>query len=81
MRQNYRKLYDLNRELINEHEKRATNHSELLEGLKTVNQMIQTASRLRCGAASKRVVAACRQAVKNQNTSVLLKILRSGKAS
>ena len=80
MKASYRQLHALNRQLIMEHDKRATNYEDLLAGLKEVNQMVQTASRLRVGAASKRVVAACRQAIKAQNTAMLLKILRSGQA-
>jgi len=43
----YGQLFDLNRELIMEHSKRATNQAELLLALKEVNQMIQKAARLR----------------------------------
>mmetsp|Transcript_7750 Transcript_7750/g.19732 ORF Transcript_7750/g.19732 Transcript_7750/m.19732 type:complete len:225 (-) Transcript_7750:80-754(-) len=81
MKGNYRQLYGLNRELMREHEKRATNYAELLAALKEVNSMIQMASRLRVGEPAKRVVAACRQAIKTQNNRTLLKILKSGDAS
>lgn len=81
MKANYRQLSGMNRELIREHEKRATNYSELLAALKEVNSMIQMASRLRVGGPAKSVVAACRQAIKTQNTKTLLKILKSGDAS
>ena len=41
MRRMYGQLFDLNRELIMQHAKRAQNHEELLAALKEVNQMIQ----------------------------------------
>jgi hypothetical protein len=47
MRQIYSNLYDLNRDLLLEHTKRTTNHTQLLKALRTVNHMIQNAARLR----------------------------------
>ena len=44
MRKYYRQLYDLNKDLVTEHDKRATNHGELLKNLKEVNMMIQVRS-------------------------------------
>mmetsp|Transcript_15490 Transcript_15490/g.48734 ORF Transcript_15490/g.48734 Transcript_15490/m.48734 type:complete len:728 (+) Transcript_15490:185-2368(+) len=78
MRQMYANLYDLNRELMMEHTKRATNHTALLAALKEVNQMIQKAARLRVGAPKTRVVAACRQAIKSNNIHSLFKIIKLG---
>ena len=66
------------RDLVNEHDKRATNHSELLRNLKEVNLMIQRAARLRVGAPKTKVVAACRAAVKGSSTAALIKIIRDG---
>jgi len=40
-------LYNLNRDLINGYKIRCNNHEELLSCLRTVNQMIQKAGRLR----------------------------------
>ena len=67
------------RQLVMEHTKRATNHNDLLEALKLVNTMIQHAARLRLGAPKAQVVAACRAAIKANNTSALLKIIREGR--
>lgn len=47
MKKRYRELYDLNRDLINEYKIRSNNHSALLACLKSVNQAIQRAGRLR----------------------------------
>merc|ERR1719335_743520 len=60
-------LQQTNSELIAEYTKRANNHQELLSQLKEVNMMIQKAAKLRVGQAKTRVVAACRQAIKNNN--------------
>lgn len=66
------------RDLIAEHEKRATNHSQLLEALCSVNRAIQRAARLRVGPPAARVVAACRAAVKQGAVGALARILRDG---
>lgn len=68
------------RELVMGHTKRATNHSELLESLKLVNNMIQQAAKLRVGGPKSKVVSACRQAIKDSNTMSLLKIVQEGVA-
>jgi Bardet-Biedl syndrome 2 protein len=47
MRQGYMELYNLNRDLINGYKIRCNNHEELLRCLKSVNQAIQRAGRLR----------------------------------
>lgn len=78
MRRMYGELFDLNRELIMEHTKRATNHSDLLTALKEVNQMIQKAAKLRMGSAKTRIISACRQAIKQNNIHDLFKILNFG---
>ena len=78
MRRMYGELFDLNRELIMEHTKRATNHADLLLALKEVNQMIQKAAKLRMGSAKTRIIAACRQAIKQNDIHDLFKILNFG---
>lgn len=47
MKKRYRELYDLNRDLVNEYKIRSNNHNALLACLKSVNQAIQRAGRLR----------------------------------
>nr|BCL66089.1 Bardet-Biedl syndrome 2 protein [Volvox africanus] len=78
MRNYYRQLANLNRDLVAEHDKRATNHVALLEALREVNQMIQRAARLRVGTSKAKVVTACRAAIKNNNMAALFKIIRDG---
>ena len=62
-----------------EHAKRATNHEELLQALKLVNNMIQHAAKLRVGAPKARIVTACRGAIKANDTAALLKIVAEGR--
>ena len=78
MRSTYATLYTLNGSLINEYNKRANNHEQLLAALKEVNQMIQKAARLRVGAPKSRVVSACRAAIKANNIHSLFKIIKTG---
>jgi Bardet-Biedl syndrome 2 protein len=66
------------RDLIVEHDKRATNHEELLNSLKEVNLMIQKASRLRVGGAKTRIATACRAAIKGDNMATLIRIIKEG---
>ncbi|XP_060779796.1 Bardet-Biedl syndrome 2 protein homolog [Neoarius graeffei] len=81
MKKRYVELYDLNRDLINEYKIRSNNHNALLSRLTTVNQAIQRASRLRVGKPKNQVIAACREAIKNNNINALFKIMRAGTAS
>mmetsp|Transcript_16107 Transcript_16107/g.40587 ORF Transcript_16107/g.40587 Transcript_16107/m.40587 type:complete len:715 (+) Transcript_16107:67-2211(+) len=80
LKRTYTKLWDLNRELLAEHAKRTINQEALLAALKKVNQMIQKAARLRVGPEKTAVIAACREAIKNNNTEVLFTVIATGKA-
>ncbi|XP_062317350.1 Bardet-Biedl syndrome 2 protein homolog [Osmerus eperlanus] len=81
MKKRYIELYDLNRDLVNEYKIRSNNHNALLARLKAVNQAIQRAGRLRVGKPKNQVVAACRDAIKNNNVNALFKIMRAGASS
>jgi len=78
MRQAYAELYTLNSELMGEYNKRANNHEQLLAALKEVNHMIQKAARLRMGPAKTRIVTACRAAIKANDITGLLSIMKIG---
>ncbi|KAL6760242.1 BBS2m [Haematococcus lacustris] len=78
MKAQYKRLHDLNKDLMVEHDKRATNHTQLLSALKEVNLMIQRAARLRVGAPKARVSAACRAAIKEENMAALFRIIKDG---
>uniref|UniRef100_A0A146XU34 Bardet-Biedl syndrome 2 protein homolog n=1 Tax=Fundulus heteroclitus TaxID=8078 RepID=A0A146XU34_FUNHE len=81
MKKRYRELYDLNRDLINEYKIRSNNHNALLARLKSVNQAIQRAGRLRVGKPKNQVIAACRDAIKSNNVNALFRVMRAGTAS
>ena len=79
MRKAYTELYGLNNSLIANYNVRAKSHEQLLASLKEVNFMIQKAANLRYGTAKSRVISECRKAVKENNLSVLFKIVRRGR--
>uniref|UniRef100_A0A8C9X934 BBSome complex member BBS2 n=1 Tax=Sander lucioperca TaxID=283035 RepID=A0A8C9X934_SANLU len=81
MKKRYRELYDLNRDLVNEYKIRSNNHNALLACLKSVNQAIQRAGRLRVGKPKNQVISACRDAIKSNNVNALFRIMRAGAAS
>ncbi|XP_020661772.3 BBSome complex member BBS2 [Pogona vitticeps] len=81
MKRRYMELYDLNRDLLSQYKIRCTNHTELLSNLKAINQAIQRAGRLRVGKPKAQVIAACRDAIKNNNVNTLIKVMRVGTAS
>jgi len=71
----------LNRDMWLDHARRANNQQQLLGGLKSINQMIQAAAKLRVGPAQSRVVAACRAAIKANNLQALNKVVCEGAAA
>ncbi|XP_048113077.1 Bardet-Biedl syndrome 2 protein homolog [Alosa alosa] len=81
MKKRFIELYDLNRDLVNEYKIRSNNHNALLACLKSVNQAIQRAGRLRVGKPKNQVISACRDAIKNNNVNALFKIMKAGTAS
>ncbi|XP_034281362.1 Bardet-Biedl syndrome 2 protein isoform X3 [Pantherophis guttatus] len=78
MKKRYNELYDLNKDLLSQYKIRCTNHSELLNNLKAINQAIQRAGNLRVGKHKMQVIAACRDAIKNNSVNMLIKIMRLG---
>ncbi|XP_015276879.1 PREDICTED: Bardet-Biedl syndrome 2 protein isoform X1 [Gekko japonicus] len=81
MKRRYMELYNLNKDLLSEYKIRCTNHTEFLNNLKAINQAIQRAGRLRVGKPKMQVIAACRDAIKNDNINMLFRIMRVGTAS
>ncbi|XP_077372555.1 BBSome complex member BBS2 [Festucalex cinctus] len=81
MKKRYRELYDLNRDLVSEYKIRSNNHKALLARLKSVNQAIQRAGQLRVGKPKNQVISACRDAIKSNNISALLRVMRAGVAA
>lgn len=80
MRRWYQELHGLNKDLINNYKIRSNNHEELMSSLKQVNQIIQRAGRLRVGRPKTQVINSCRAAIKNNNVSALIKIIKTGES-
>ena len=78
VRRLYANVHTDNREMLGEYKKRENNQAELLRNLKEINQYITKAARCRMGESKARVIAGCRQAIKNNNTTALLKVMRVG---
>ena len=78
VRESYRQLFRLNKEMVAEHEKKALNHKCLVESLKKVNAMIQKASDLRVGKAKSKLITSCRSAIRANNMQSLFKIIKQG---
>ncbi|KAM3829164.1 BBSome complex member BBS2 isoform 3-T3 [Vipera latastei] len=78
MKKRYMELYDLNKDLLSQYKIRCSNHSELLNNLKAINQAIQRAGHLRVGKHKMQMIAACRDAIKNNSVNMLVKIMRLG---
>eukprot|EP00775_Hariotina_reticulata_P010207 gene10207-10368_t len=81
LKRHHRRLADLNRDMWLDHAKRANNQRQLLDGLRTINQMIQAAAKLRVGPAQARVVTACRAAIRVNNLQALNKVVCEGAAA
>eukprot|EP00095_Tigriopus_kingsejongensis_P005469 maker-scaffold865_size87005-snap-gene-0.23 protein:Tk05469 transcript:maker-scaffold865_size87005-snap-gene-0.23-mRNA-1 annotation:"bardet-biedl syndrome 2 protein homolog" len=78
MRNWYSQLNDINRDMISGYKIRCNNHEELMESLKLVNQIIQKSGRLRVGKSKASVISHCREAIKDNNPELLLKVIRTG---
>ncbi|XP_003385146.1 PREDICTED: Bardet-Biedl syndrome 2 protein homolog [Amphimedon queenslandica] len=78
MKMAYMQLYDLNREIIRGYEIRRSNHMELLDCLKIVNQTVQKATRLRVGKPKTVCTSSCRSAIKDMNQDALIKAILCG---
>ncbi|KAA0199277.1 hypothetical protein HAZT_HAZT008930 [Hyalella azteca] len=75
MKQWYKEVMSINQSMINGYKIRCNNHQNLLACLKAINQSIQRAARLRVGKSKTTIVNACRQAIKNNNFDLLLKVI------
>jgi Bardet-Biedl syndrome 2 protein len=78
MRRAYTELAAMNTQMIANYNIRSTNHENLLNALKEVNQMIQKAANLRLGKAKSRAISDCRAAVKQNDLQSLFRIIKHG---
>jgi Bardet-Biedl syndrome 2 protein len=76
MKRSYTELFSMNNQLISGYNLRSSNHENLLSALKEVNKMIQRVSNLRAGKAKTSMINECRQAVKQNNMTALMKIIK-----
>jgi len=71
-------LYDINKDLVSGYKIRCNNHTELMDTLKEVNQIIQKAARLRIGKSKSVVISECRNSIKANNINQLIKVIKTG---
>ena len=74
----FRKIDVQNAQLLDEFEKRSEKYQQLLNDLKTVNEMIQLGSNLKCGKFKKAMVSECRKCIRNKDYDLLMKIISNG---
>ena len=74
----FRKIDVQNAQLLDEFEKRSEKYQQLLNDLKSVNEMIQLGSNLKCGKFKKEMVSECRKCIRNKDYALLMKIISSG---
>jgi Bardet-Biedl syndrome 2 protein len=78
MKKHYIDLMNTNRDLISGYKIRSTNHEELIKNVKILNQIVQRAGNLRAGKYKTDVIANARQAIKQNNSVSLIKIIKTG---
>ena len=74
----FRKIDVQNAQLLDEFEKRSEKYQQLLNDLKSVNEMIQLVSNLKCGKSKKAMVSECRKCIRNKDYILLMKIISKG---
>ena len=76
----FRKIDVNNAQLLDEFEKRSDKYQQLLNDLKSVNEMIQLGSNLKCGTFKKAMVTECRKCIKNKDYKLLMRIISTGES-
>ena len=74
----FRKIDVQNAQLLDEFEKRSDKYHQLLTDLKSVNEMIQLGSNLKCGTFKKAMVSECRKCIRNKDYKLLMRIISTG---
>jgi len=78
MRRGLIELQQMSNVVVNSYKIRCSNHQQLIDSLKFVNQLIQKCAQLRIGKFKTQVISQSREAIKNSQTSTLIKILQNG---
>ena len=74
----FRKIDVQNSQLLDEFEKRSEKYQQLLTDLKSVNEMIQLGSNLKCGTFKKAMITECRKCIRNKDYKLLMRIISTG---
>ena len=74
----FRKIDVQNAQLLDEFEKRSEKYQQLLNDLKSVNEMIQLSSNLKFGKFKKAMVSECRRCIRSKDYDLLMKIISNG---
>ena len=74
----FRKIDVQNAQLLDEFEKRSEKYQQLLTDLKSVNEMIQLGSNLKCGTFKKAMITECRKCIRNKEYKLLMRIISTG---
>ncbi|EYC43690.1 hypothetical protein Y032_0484g2318 [Ancylostoma ceylanicum] len=78
VRKYYTRLRHLDRSVRQAFHLRANNHERFVQSLRRLHKIIEQAAKLRCGEPSRRIVSACREAIADDNKSILAKYLKFG---
>lgn len=71
----FNKINIKNQEILDEFNMRSKIYKDLMEELKTVNNIIQQFSNLKCGEFKNKLVLSCRQCIKDRDYDMLLKVI------
>ncbi|CAG9855973.1 unnamed protein product [Phyllotreta striolata] len=74
----YNELMAINEELIGGYNIRLKNYNEKVDTMKTINTIIQKASRLRVGPKTSNMINLCRTCINNNNVEGLIQVIRNG---
>ena len=74
----FRRIDVQNSQLLDEFEKRSEKYQQLLTDLKSVNEMIQLGSNLKCGTFKKAMITECRKCIRNKDYKLLMRIISTG---
>ncbi|WKY08410.1 hypothetical protein Q1695_007715 [Nippostrongylus brasiliensis] len=78
IRKYYTRLRHMDRAVRQAFQLRANNHERFVQSLRRLHKIIEQASKLRCGEPSRKIVSACREAIADDNKSILAKYLKFG---
>lgn len=78
VRKYYTRLRHMDRSVRQAFLLRANNHERFVQTLRRLHKIIEQAAKLRCGEPSRKIVSACREAIADDNKSIISKYLKFG---